>query len=113
MVEPGVGLRERKKHRTRREISDVATRLFERHGFERVTLAQIADAADVSVKTIFNYFGSKEELFFDREDEMLETVVRAVRDRPAGVTPTQALRPLLLGGPVPAGEACRWSDLEE
>ena len=74
------GLRERKRLRTRREISDVATRLFVERGFERVTLAEIAEAADVSVKTIFNHFGSKEELFFDRVDEVRARFESTVTD---------------------------------
>lgn len=106
------GLRERKKAATRQAISDTATRLFVRHGFEAVTVAQIAAAADVSVKTVFNYFGSKEELFFDREDEIRELLVTRLRDRPPGVTATAVMRPLLLGGPVPFAQDCRWSDLE-
>src|SRR4051794_16478206 len=59
---PMDGLRERKKAATRQTISDTATRLFEQHGFEQVTLSEIATAADVAPKTIWNYFGSKEEL---------------------------------------------------
>ena len=106
------GLRERKKAATRQAISDIATRLFERHGFERVTLAEIAEAADVSVKTIFNYFGSKEELFFDRSDELLNGLLEALRSRGPGVSPTAAMRPLLLDGPIPCADECRWPDLD-
>jgi AcrR family transcriptional regulator len=105
------GLRERKKAATRQSISDVATRLFEEHGFERVTVAEIAEAADVSVKTVFNYFGSKEELFFDREDELLQEMLRALHERGPGVSPTAAMRPLLVDGPFPLSTGCRWSDL--
>jgi AcrR family transcriptional regulator len=104
------GLRERKKAATRQAISDVATRLFEEHGFERVTVADVADAAGVSVKTVFNYFGSKEELFFDREDEMLGQLLRTLHERGAEVSATAAMRPLLLDGPF-ASSGCRWSDL--
>ena len=89
------GLRERKKLRTRQEISDVATRLFAEHGFEQVTLSQIAAAADVSVKTIFNHFGSKEELYFDRTDEVRASLVATIAERPSGVTVLEALRRLL------------------
>jgi AcrR family transcriptional regulator len=104
------GLRERKKAATRQAISDVATRLFEEHGFERVTVADVADAAGVSVKTVFNYFGSKEELFFDHEDAILELLLRTLRDRAPGLTATAAMRALLLDGPLPF-PGCRWSDL--
>jgi AcrR family transcriptional regulator len=109
MAEPGVGLRERKKHRTRREISDVATRLFERDGFETVTLAQIANAADVSVKTIFNYFGSKEDLYFDRAAELRNSLVSTVRDRAAGTSVLDALHVLMRDNAMPfRGSGWAW-----
>jgi AcrR family transcriptional regulator len=95
------GLRERKKQRTRREISDVATRLFLEHGFERVTLAEIADAAEVSVKTIFNHFGSKEDLFFDRIGELRDGIEATMTGRPPGVTVVEALRRLSVENVVP------------
>jgi AcrR family transcriptional regulator len=103
-------LRDRKKAATRQSISDIATRLFEQRGFDHVTVAEIAEAADVSVKTVFNYFGSKEELFFDREDELLGGMIRALRERGPGVSPTEAMRPLILDRPLPFA-GCRWSDL--
>src|SRR3954467_432077 len=111
MAEPGAGLRERKKHRTRREISDVATRLFQRDGFEAVTLAQIANAADVSVKTIFNYFGSKEDLYFDRAAEMRNSLVSTVRDRAAGTSVLDALHVLMRDHAMPFRES-GWAWLE-
>lgn len=88
---PQPGLRARKKASTRRSISDVATRLFLERGYEAVTLADVAAAAEVSVKTIFNHFGSKEELFLDREREIEEAVLAAVRARPAGTTVAAAI----------------------
>lgn len=93
-------LRERKKAAARQAMSDAATRLFEQRGFEQVTLSEIAAAADVSVKTIFNYFGSKEDLFFDAEPQALENLLATLRDRAPGESPTQAVRPLLLDGPL-------------
>jgi AcrR family transcriptional regulator len=106
------GLRERKKRRTREEISGVATRLFFEHGFEQVTLAQIAAAAEVSVKTIFNHFGSKEDLYFDRAGELQAALVETIVDRPAGTTVLGALRALLRDNRVPLrGEG--WSGLED
>jgi AcrR family transcriptional regulator len=95
------GLRDRKKRLLRLAISDVATRLFVERGFEAVTLAEIAQAADVSVKTIFNHFGSKEELFFDRAGEIEASVLGAIADRPPGTTVLQALRALLADNRVP------------
>src|SRR3954451_21101837 len=111
MAEPGVGLRESKKHRTRREISDVATRLFERDGFEAVTPAQIANAADVSVKTIFNYFGSKEDLYFDRAAEMRNSLVSTVRERAVGTSVLDALHVLMRDNAMPFRES-GWAWLE-
>ena len=90
------GLRERKKARTRQAISDEATALFMRHGFEQVTMAQIAEAADVSVKTVFNYFATKEDLFFDGRVPWVDGVAAAVRDRAPGIGPLSALRAHLL-----------------
>lgn len=94
---PDPGLRERKKALTRTAISDVATRLFVERGFDAVTVAEVAEAAGVSIKTVFNYFGSKEELFLDRDTAMRELVVRTVAARPPGVRPTEALGALLGG----------------
>ena len=58
------GRRQRKKDETRRAIAEAAMRLFLENGYEKVTIAQIAEAADVSVNTVFNYFPTKEDLFF-------------------------------------------------
>ncbi|MFF4404425.1 TetR/AcrR family transcriptional regulator [Streptomyces sp. NPDC001404] len=87
----GEGLRERKKRQTRQHISDVATGLFLERGFDAVTIADVATAADVSVNTVYNYFGAKEDLFLDREDDAVEWVARAVRGRPAGESPAVAV----------------------
>jgi AcrR family transcriptional regulator len=95
-----VNLRERKKAELRQTISDVATRLFEARGFDAVTVAEIAAAANVSAKTVFNYFPAKEDLFFDAED--------AVRDALVAAAPN--VRPLLLDGPVLGALDCTWDD---
>lgn len=108
---PAPGLRERKKVLTRRTISDVATRLFIERGFDNVTVAEVADAANVSVKTVFNYFGSKEDLFLDRDQEVREQIVGAVRDRRPGLTPTQVLRTVLDGRSLAGGPA--WDELAD
>src|SRR5436305_1921691 len=65
----GVGLREWKKARTRREIAGSAMQLFAQRGFDHVTVAEVAAAAGVSEKTVFNYFPTKEDLFFDEVPE--------------------------------------------
>jgi AcrR family transcriptional regulator len=80
------GLRERKKANTRLAISNVATKMFIERGFDDVTVAEVAAAADVSVATIFNYFETKEELFFDREGETIEAQRRFICERKAGET---------------------------
>ena len=61
---PPLGLRERKKQRTRQTIVGEATRLFVAQGYQQTTLAQIADAADVSTSTFFNYFATKVDIVF-------------------------------------------------
>jgi AcrR family transcriptional regulator len=73
-----LGLRERKKQQTRQVIAETARGLFSERGFERVTVAEIARAAGVAEKTVFNYFPTKEDLVYWRlehfEDELLETI---------------------------------------
>ncbi|WP_369039100.1 TetR/AcrR family transcriptional regulator [Stenotrophomonas maltophilia] len=66
---PPPGRRERRKAETRQAISDVATELIIQRGFEAVSMSEIAEAAGVSRKTVFNYFASKEHLVFDRDEE--------------------------------------------
>jgi AcrR family transcriptional regulator len=80
------GLRERKKAQTRLAISNLATKMFIERGFDDVTVAEVAAAADVSVATIFNYFETKEELFFDREGQVIEAQRRFILERKAGET---------------------------
>lgn len=81
------GLRERKKRRTRQHLSDVATGLFVERGFDAVTIAEIAQAADVSVNTVYNYFPAKEDLFLDRGSGIVDRLSRYVRGREAGSPP--------------------------
>src|SRR4051794_11930453 len=101
VADPPQGLRETKKARTRLAISDIATALFAEHGFERVTVAEIAAAAEVSIKTVFNYVATKEDLFFDRADELIEGLERTIAARPRGMTITTALYVLLTENRVP------------
>jgi len=109
---PPAGLRAWKKARTRTTISDVATVLFMRDGFEAVTVAQIAAAAEVSVKTVFNYFPAKEDLFFDRVDDVLGVMVDAVVERSSGVTIADALHHLLADRAV-AFDSRGWRSLRD
>jgi len=85
------GRRERKKRETRQRISDIATGLMLERGFNAVTIAEIAESADVSVNTVYNYFPSKEDLFFDREEEMTDRPSRIVRERSPGESAAHAL----------------------
>jgi AcrR family transcriptional regulator len=94
--QPPAGLRERKRVETRQRIADVATMLFAIRGFESVTVAEIAAAADVSKVTVFNHFPRKEDMFFDRQPEAEAMLVAAVRDRGPGRTPLGAVADLLL-----------------
>lgn len=86
-----LGLRERKKQRTRQTIADVAIGLFLSRGFDEVSVVEIAEAAEVSKRTLFAYFPAKEDLvlhrFADHEDEP----ARVVRARPVGIDPLNAL----------------------
>jgi AcrR family transcriptional regulator len=92
-----VGLRARKKLETRQHISDVATSLFVQRGFDAVTVAEIAQVANVSKMTVFNYFPRKEDLLFDRGPELADLLTRTIRDRQPDETPLAALRRVLLG----------------
>src|SRR5579859_331706 len=81
-----LGLRERKKERTRELIAATARRLFVERGFEEVRVAEIARAAEVSEATVFNYFPTKEDLLYSRLEAFEEELVSAVRERPPGVS---------------------------
>ncbi|ANB08607.1 TetR family transcriptional regulator [Streptomyces ambofaciens] len=85
------GLRERKKRQTRQYISDVATGLFLQRGFEAVTVAEVADAANVSVNTVYNYFPAKEDLFLDRSKGVVDRLSRWVRGRRVGESAARAV----------------------
>jgi AcrR family transcriptional regulator len=91
-----LGLRERKKRETRQRISNVATSLFIARGFDNVTVAEIAEAANVSKMTVFNYFPRKEELYFDRGAEAAELLHAAITARAPGESVIEALRGLMI-----------------
>lgn len=86
------GLRERKKQQTRETIARVALQLFSERGYEHTTLADIADAADVSKRTIFAYFDSKEEILFCGDTAFFERLRQKLEQRPEGATTVDALR---------------------
>ncbi|MCX2185214.1 TetR/AcrR family transcriptional regulator [Streptomyces sp. SKN60] len=85
------GLRERKKRQTKQRISDIATGLFLERGFQAVTVAEIAEAADVSVNTVYNYFPAKEDLFLDRMEGVAHRLARMIRGRDPGESAARAV----------------------
>ncbi|MGN6871757.1 MAG: TetR/AcrR family transcriptional regulator [Solirubrobacteraceae bacterium] len=86
------GLRESKKRRTREAIAQAAADLFHERGFAEVTVDDIARAADVSRQTVFNYFPTKEQMLFDREDEVRAALLSLVRGRSDGHALVAAFR---------------------
>ncbi|HET8556312.1 MAG TPA: helix-turn-helix domain-containing protein, partial [Gaiellaceae bacterium] len=91
-----MGLREVKKLATRQQIADEAMRLFATKGFDHVTVARIAAEAGVSEKTVFNYFATKEDIFFDEVPDRLRMLTDAIRNRPPGMTVLGSLKQLQL-----------------
>ncbi|WP_326834651.1 TetR family transcriptional regulator [Amycolatopsis rhabdoformis] len=90
---PAEGLRERKKRETRRLLVNTATELFLARGFDAVRVADVAEAAGVSEKTVFNYFPAKEALILDRPDATL-AALRAELGDPRR-TPVEAVLRIL------------------
>jgi AcrR family transcriptional regulator len=91
-----MGLRELKKRQTRELIADTAWRLFADRGFERVTVAEVARQAQVAEATVFNYFPTKEDLFYYRLETFEAGLVEAVAAREAGEPALAAVRRYLL-----------------
>jgi AcrR family transcriptional regulator len=89
-------LRERKKERTRVDLATAARRLTAEHGLDAVTVAQIADAADVSVRTFFNYFRCKEEAVVGVSPSSLREFAETVLERPSTEPALTALIETLL-----------------
>ena len=79
-----LGLRERKKLRTRQLIAETAVRMFVERGFDAVPVAAVARAAEVSEATVFNYFPTKEDLVYQGMEAFEDELLASVRDRPAG-----------------------------
>ncbi len=92
-----MGLREFKKLHMRQQIADEAMRLFAASGFDRVTVAEVASAAGVSEKTVFNYFPTKEDLFFDEVPKREAALVAVIRGRDPHESILAALRRLQVG----------------
>jgi AcrR family transcriptional regulator len=86
------GRRERRKAQTRAEVRETAQRLFAERGFDAVTIADVAAAAEVAVQTVFNHFETKEALFFDGRTPWVEGAAAAVTERTPGSDPVAALR---------------------
>jgi AcrR family transcriptional regulator len=87
-----LGLRERKKQQTREKIASVALELFDERGYDETTLAEIAEAADVSPRTIFAYYESKEDILFCAEGRFLERMTQMLEERPADATTIDTIR---------------------
>lgn len=88
----GEGLRARKKRRTRERIAQAALELFARQGYHQTTIAQIAEAAEVSPRTVSGYFPAKEDLVFPRQEEWFGDLERRLAERGPGEPALEALR---------------------
>ncbi|MEI5033930.1 TetR family transcriptional regulator [Streptomyces sp. S1A(2023)] len=93
-----VGLRERKKRLTYQAVSDAAITMFLERGFDKVSVAEVAAAADISKPTLFRYFPAKEDLVLHRFADHEEESARVVAERPPGGSPLDALRRHFLDG---------------
>jgi AcrR family transcriptional regulator len=89
------GLRERKKALTRQRLADTATQMFLARGFDAVRVTEIAAACDVSEKTVYNYFPTKESLILDRWESTAKALRAGLAD--AGTHPVDAVRGILAG----------------
>jgi AcrR family transcriptional regulator len=96
IANPQLGLRERKKQQTREHIAETARRLFGERGFDRVTVAEVARAADVSEQTVFNYFRTKEDLVYWQLGAFEEELLTTIREREQGEPALEAFGRFLL-----------------
>src|SRR6266511_1689746 len=94
MEGPTEGLRARKKRAAREAIASTARRMFAERGFDVVTVAEVAAAADVSEKTVFNHFATKEDLAFAGREQGLMQLVADIAERPAGASVLDVFRAL-------------------
>lgn len=96
-MDTGESLRQRKRRQTRGVIAHAAMRLFADRGFDQVSVADIASAAGVAEKTVYNYFPVKAEIFFDEADDILAELLAAVQYRAAGQSALDAVATFLAG----------------
>jgi AcrR family transcriptional regulator len=87
-----MGLRDRKRQRTRQALISAAMRLFEEKGYEQTTVAQIATAAEVSTKTFFNHFASKDEVLFPHLSARIDDAVAVIEQH----RPTEKISDVLM-----------------
>jgi AcrR family transcriptional regulator len=92
MTTDQTGLRERKKARTRADLTEAALRQFTERGFDETTIEDIVDACDVSPRTFFRYFDSKEDVVIGFYDDLGEELQDLVAGRPADESPFEATR---------------------
>jgi AcrR family transcriptional regulator len=91
------GLRERKRAQTSIALRSAATKLFVERGFDQVTVAEIADEANVALTTLFKYYpDGKVALVFDREEDRGAALVQAIGQRPAGTDPVSAVEAFMI-----------------
>jgi AcrR family transcriptional regulator len=95
-AEQALGLRERKKRRTRRLIAETARQLFFERGFEATTVSEVARAAEVAEQTVFNYFPTKEDLFYSGLAAFEAELLAAVGGRERGESALSAFARFLL-----------------
>ncbi|MGH4028022.1 TetR/AcrR family transcriptional regulator [Actinomycetota bacterium Odt1-20B] len=91
------GLRERKKQRTRDALLRAALELFTTKGYEETTVDEIVDAVEVSQRTFFRYFTSKQDTAFAVQEMVERKFVEALRQRPADEAPFTAMRGAVIG----------------
>ncbi|WP_327246519.1 TetR/AcrR family transcriptional regulator [Streptomyces sp. NBC_01320] len=103
-AEQPTGLRERKKRRTRDALLHAALDLFTTQGYDETTVDEIVDAVEVSQRTFFRYFASKEETAFAVQEMVESRFLSELRQRPAGEAPFEAMRSAVL---------CAWNSIGE
>ena len=92
-----VGLRERKKARTREALHDAAMDLFSRQGFDGTTVEEIADACEVSPRTFFRYFPTKEDVLFGDSEQRSSALIETLAAQPLDLAPLEAIHAAMRG----------------